>query len=142
MFLGPSETIGTSTDLFETVGKRWKIFRRKENVVAFTLPEIPTQRVTFSTSAMPAMPAATKDLRLPTIIERMLLNRFAPASVVVNERVINRQGKLLGVISTHYKTPRRPDDHGLRLLDLLAQQTAEIVQRATAGRPPEQDLRL
>ena len=141
MFLGPSETIGTSTDLFETVGKRWKIFRRKENVVAFTLPEIPTQRVTFSTSAMPAMPAATKDLRLPTIIERMLLNRFAPASVVVNERVMNRQGKVLGVISTHYKTPRRPD-HALRLLDLLAQQTAEIVQRATAGRPPEPDLPL
>jgi two-component system CheB/CheR fusion protein len=31
LFLGPSETIGGCTDLFDVVDKKWKIFRRKES---------------------------------------------------------------------------------------------------------------
>ena len=76
---------------------------------------------------------------LPATLEVQLK---AGVLAVQSTPIMNRQGKLLGVISTHYKTPRRPDDHALRFLDLLAQQTAEIVQRATAGRPSEPDLRL
>ena len=34
LFLGPSETIGSFTDLFEPLDKRWKIFRRKEYAAA------------------------------------------------------------------------------------------------------------
>ena len=43
------------------------------------------------------------------------------------------------MFSTHYKTPRRPDDRALRLLDLLARQTADIIEqgnlKANFGRP-------
>ena len=47
--------------------------------------------------------------------------------------LISREGKLLGMISTHFKTPRRPDERSLRLLDLLARQTAEILERTVTG---------
>jgi signal transduction histidine kinase/ActR/RegA family two-component response regulator len=48
--------------------------------------------------------------------------------------VISRSGKFLGVFSTHFETPGQPDERALRLLDLLARQTADIVERAQAER--------
>ncbi len=41
LFLGPSETIGSVTDLFHTLDKRWKIFSRKEVSSSHPMPEIP-----------------------------------------------------------------------------------------------------
>ncbi len=89
LFLGPSETVGTFTDLFETFDKRWKVFRRKESVSALrALPEIPAQPLTGDEGA--AAPTAgapyIKEAHVSTLIERLLLGRFAPASVVVNPR--------------------------------------------------------
>ena len=46
--------------------------------------------------------------------------------------LVSRAGKPLGMFSTHYKMPHRPDDYALRLLDLLARQTADIIERAQA----------
>jgi PAS domain S-box-containing protein len=37
--------------------------------------------------------------------------------------------KMLGMFSTHYKKPYRPDARALRLLDLLARQAADIIER-------------
>ena len=44
--------------------------------------------------------------------------------------LLDRSGVALGMISTHYKSPRRPSDRALRLLDLLARQAADILDRA------------
>jgi PAS domain S-box-containing protein len=46
--------------------------------------------------------------------------------------VLGRTGRLLAVFSTHYATPGRPDERALRLLDLLARATADIIERAQA----------
>jgi GAF domain-containing protein len=48
----------------------------------------------------------------------------ANVHAVQSTPLVARSGKLLGMFSTHYKTPYRPDDYALRLLDLLAQQAA------------------
>lgn len=89
LFLGPSETIGSFTDLFEPLDKRWKIFRRKESITAMrALPEMPAQPLTRDrgeTLAISSL-AAVRDAHLSTVLERTLLARFAPASVVVNDR--------------------------------------------------------
>jgi GAF domain-containing protein len=42
----------------------------------------------------------------------------------------SRSGKTLGMFSTHYKKPQRPNERALRLLDLLARQAADIIERA------------
>jgi two-component system, chemotaxis family, CheB/CheR fusion protein len=88
LFLGPSETIGPFSDLFEPLSKRWKIFRRKESVDSISaLPEIlnrPTMDERKATTFMPpALPHT--ETRVAVAIERLLLGRFAPASVVVND---------------------------------------------------------
>ncbi|QDT91525.1 chemotaxis protein CheB [Gimesia algae] len=98
LFLGPSETIGSYTDLFETIDKRWKIYRRKECVSAIhVLPEIPIQSIAHEGDEAIPVPTAplAKETRISTIIEQLLLDRFVPASIVVNDRgeIIYIQGR-------------------------------------------------
>src|SRR5262245_10178784 len=83
LFLGSSETIGSFTELFETVDKRWKIFRRKDTVPGVhALPEVPAQP---GVGARMAAPHAVREAQISTLVERLLLQQFAPASVVVND---------------------------------------------------------
>jgi len=89
MILGPAETIGSLTNLFDTLDKHWKIYRRKDSATDVqALPEIPAQPheraqlVDFSPTTGPQ----PKELHLSTQLQRVLLARFAPASVVVDER--------------------------------------------------------
>ena len=44
--------------------------------------------------------------------------------------LVSRSGKVLGMFSTHFRSPHRPDERSLRLLDLLARQAADIIERA------------
>ncbi|AKJ39523.1 histidine kinase dimerization/phosphoacceptor domain -containing protein [Methanosarcina barkeri] len=44
--------------------------------------------------------------------------------------IVSRSGRLLGMFSTHYKKPHKLQDHDLQLIDLLAQQAADIIERA------------
>ena len=58
--------------------------------------------------------------------------------------LISRSGRVLGVFSTHYRSPQRPTERALRLLDLLARQAADIVERGlseAALRDSEERLR-
>ena len=43
--------------------------------------------------------------------------------------LVSRSGKPLGMFSTHFKKPHRPDERSLRLLDLLARQASDIIER-------------
>ncbi|MGB9939437.1 GAF domain-containing protein [Methanosarcina sp.] len=54
----------------------------------------------------------------------------AGVRAVQSTPLLSRSGRLLGMFSTHYKTPHRPDDRALRLLDLLAHNAADIIERA------------
>ncbi|HEX7978415.1 MAG TPA: GAF domain-containing protein [Gemmatimonadaceae bacterium] len=59
--------------------------------------------------------------------------------------LVDRSGVVLGVISTHYTRPQRPSDRALRLLDMLARQAADILDRAareTEERRREMEQRL
>ena len=54
----------------------------------------------------------------------------AGVRAVQSTPLLSRSGRLLGVFSTHFRTPHRPDERALRLLDLLARQTTDIIERA------------
>ncbi|HLH52004.1 MAG TPA: PAS domain-containing protein [Verrucomicrobiae bacterium] len=56
--------------------------------------------------------------------------RLAGVRAVQSTPLLSRSGKPLGMLSTHFKQPHTPDDHTLRLLDLLARQAADIIERA------------
>ena len=54
----------------------------------------------------------------------------AGVRAVQSTPLLSHSGRLLGVFSTHFRTPHRPDERALHLLDLLARQTTDIIERA------------
>jgi two-component system CheB/CheR fusion protein len=43
--------------------------------------------------------------------------------------LVNRAGRVLGILATHYREPRLPSDRDLRMLDVYARQAADFVER-------------
>ncbi|MFO0615400.1 MAG: GAF domain-containing protein [Polyangiaceae bacterium] len=56
--------------------------------------------------------------------------RRAGVRAVQSTPLLSRSGRGVGVLSTHYRTPFRPDAFVLALLDLLARQAADVIDRA------------
>ena len=46
--------------------------------------------------------------------------------------LFSRSGQLLGIISTHWQSPRVPSERDLRVLDILARQAADLMERMEA----------
>jgi PAS domain S-box-containing protein len=45
--------------------------------------------------------------------------------------LLSRSGELVGMITTHWKTPHVPSERDLRLLDILARLAADLIERKT-----------
>ncbi len=56
--------------------------------------------------------------------------------------LFSRSGKLLGMISTHWKRHHMPSDRDLNLLDILARQAADLIERKTAEEALQQSQLL
>jgi PAS domain S-box-containing protein len=46
--------------------------------------------------------------------------------------LVSRDGHLLGMISTHWRNPHQPSERDFRLLDVLARQAADLIERKQA----------
>lgn len=109
LFLGPSESIGNLTDLYNSLSNKWKIFRRREPVGPRVLPELPLVAPVVASEPVErgrvlGKPAA-KGL---SQIERLLLNWYCPASLVVNERgdIIHIHGRTGAFLEPAQGQPR------------------------------------
>ena len=84
LFLGCSESIGRTTDIFEPVSNKWRIFRRSGPVRRdlMQVPILPTsdRRMHFPARASPPRPR----LGFTDLMSKLLLARYAPAAVLVN----------------------------------------------------------
>jgi two-component system CheB/CheR fusion protein len=87
LLLGPSETIGRHTDLFNVVSKKWRIFRR--------IGPTRTERVEFPIIGSPeSRPLArglghhapTPRLNFADLTQRLLVEEVAPAGVLINRK--------------------------------------------------------
>ncbi len=56
----------------------------------------------------------------------------AGVRAVISTPLMSSTGELLGIFSTHFGKPHRPDERELRLLDLLARQAADYLERKRA----------
>lgn len=88
LFLGPSESVGELRDHFAVVDQKSKIFRRIGRKLApQALSESNTDTAEITGRAPVAKaPASAPEPRLNAMFEGLLLERFAPASVITNER--------------------------------------------------------
>ena len=87
LFLGPSETIGSYTDLFEPVNKKWRIYRRigpvRPERVDFPIiarqPEKGKDRK--SRGAFPARP-----VNFGEVMRNSLIEKYAPPAVLIDRK--------------------------------------------------------
>lgn len=63
--------------------------------------------------------------------------RAAGYRAVQSTPIVSRDGRRLGMISTHFRSPHQPSEQALRLLDLYVQQAVHFIERCAA----EQKLR-
>jgi PAS domain S-box-containing protein len=61
-----------------------------------------------------------------TALEVMLT---AQARAVQSTPLVSRSGQTLGMFSTHYVAPQRPSERDLQIIDLLARQAADLIER-------------
>ena len=86
LFLGSAETIGRADDLFEPVSKKWRIYRRigptRHDIVDFPLHggHLAGQH------RMDAIPSYEPSVRVTETARRVLLDRYAPASVLIDQK--------------------------------------------------------
>lgn len=90
LFLGSSETIGGFERLYSVIDRKWKLFRRSEEPGTFPrLDRFPgglMKEITEARADFEAHPCTTRPASIPDLIRQVLVARFAPAAVVVNER--------------------------------------------------------
>ncbi|MCP4574998.1 MAG: PAS domain S-box protein, partial [Deltaproteobacteria bacterium] len=95
LFLGPSESIGEFTDLFQPVSSKWKTFKRKEFFTekAPDYPGMPFYHGPRLEAFDEKKPPAELDLH--QMAERVILDQFSPAGVLVNDKyeIIHFMGK-------------------------------------------------
>ncbi|MGO8931339.1 MAG: chemotaxis protein CheB [Limisphaerales bacterium] len=89
LFLGTAEGVSGLGDHFAVLDKKWRIFTRKEPVGAAALPArfavLLPRRETVPIEGSETAGRAQKP-QLSVLLEKTLLNRYAPACVIVNDR--------------------------------------------------------
>jgi two-component system CheB/CheR fusion protein len=140
LFLGSSETIGDSMDLFTQVDKKWKIFRRRKT------PHARPERLEFPTlhpikditEAQRTGIAARREepVGIGEVARRLLMEDYAPPCVVINEKnnilyIYGKTGK--------YLEPA-PGEARLNILEMaregLEYELGRLIRKAVAQRKP------
>jgi len=88
LFLGSAETIGERTDLFESVSKKWRIYRRIGVGRSLGI-EMPVHSIGGSQclhAKIPAAPSAPR-ITLASTAQQVLMDRFAPACVMIDRKL-------------------------------------------------------
>ena len=88
LFLGPSESVGKFQDLFNTVNRKWKVFKIKQNVpsVRVIMPKQPAQ-ITKEAGTYPAVPKkAALQAGFTERTTKVLFQSYVPPSVITNEK--------------------------------------------------------
>jgi len=84
LFLGPAENVSTHKELFDIVSARHRLCRRKETVVDQDVADHPSLVSSTAGRFRPDMPAMHSK-QLGQVVDRILLDEFAPKYAVINE---------------------------------------------------------
>ncbi|MGR8997608.1 MAG: CheR family methyltransferase [Gammaproteobacteria bacterium] len=103
LFLGTSESIGNFDDLFSTLDKKWKIYQRKDTPVSFPVSKLSLLPASVRETPKTSLKSLSSKFQAGNIarqIEQLLLDRYAPVSVIINEHgkivyIHGRTGKYL-----------------------------------------------
>ena len=84
--LGNSETIGQHYDIFKTVSKKWRLFKRIDSALPRRahFPILPSNRLNRFT--VPEIDPPQKPIRMADLVSLALLKEYAPTSVLINRK--------------------------------------------------------
>jgi len=87
LFLGSSESVGAFGELFDTIDKKWKVFRRRDVASgAFALPfPAPLPNSDPVDTPRPGNVAMRTDINITQLTQRILLRDLVPPTVLVHE---------------------------------------------------------
>ncbi|MDD5578550.1 MAG: chemotaxis protein CheB [Methylobacter sp.] len=88
LFLGSSESIGTYDDLFSVIDSKWKIYQRNSGPSTFPPSRLGAYITKDDSSQIPPLKSLSIESQAGTLvrqIERILLEHFAPVSLIINE---------------------------------------------------------
>lgn len=100
LFLGSAETVGGSSELFEPLDGKWRFYRRQPFAGRVEAMDFPTAILPTPTPPSAEIGPAKRAVNLQALAEQVLLQRFAPAVILVNNQgdilyISGRTGKYL-----------------------------------------------
>jgi two-component system CheB/CheR fusion protein len=96
LFLGSSETIGNFASLFDSLDKKWKLFKRREVPDGTYVAEVRAYGSDLNRdAASPLLAGRRLEPGLSQLVERALLQHLVPPSVVMrqNGEIVHIQGR-------------------------------------------------
>jgi two-component system CheB/CheR fusion protein len=116
LFLGPAESVGEDDGRFRVVSKKWRVFRRAgeavdARAVLLSLPKTASHQMPHGPPGLAPPIVTARENRLGGLAEQLVLERFAPAAVLVNGR--NETLHLSGPTDQYLRHPRGAPTHDL-----------------------------
>jgi two-component system CheB/CheR fusion protein len=144
LFFGPADSVAHSSELFEQIDNRSRVFRRMPNTGTGTVAERANGPVALALeSDSDAAPLGVEADSLPREADRLLLARFAPACVLVNRalRILQFRGQ-----TGPYLEPAggQPSFDLRRVIrpELLVQILPAIGETSKSGAPSRRQVRV
>ena len=138
LFLGPSETLGEFENLFETLNRKSKLYRKKDvssgllSIGTFIPPRLESRKA----QRPPGEALIESKLQLRELTEQMMLQYYAPVGVLVNQRgdILYLHGR-----TGMYLEPA-PGEAGMNILKMasegLRQELATDLYKAAVNKEP------
>ena len=144
LFLGPAESVGQWSELFEQADKRFRVFRRMPNTGAGTIAErAPVPASQTARSGGNGAPLRVERDSLPREADRLLLARFAPACLVVNQALTILQFRgHTGPVSPAGRRPAQLRPAPRRSSRAAGRDPSAIRETSTTGVSSRRDVRL
>jgi len=144
LFFGPAETVAYSPELFEQIDSRSRVFQRMPNTGGGTLAERAEVSASFAFEPEgDGAPLRVEADSLPREADRLLLARFAPACVLVNQALTILQFR--GQTGPYLEPAGGPPSFDLRRVirpELLVQILPAIGETSKTGVASRRDVRL
>ena len=87
LFLGSSETIGTFGELFLSLDKKWKVFKKSELATQAHVEFPMTARQFFLKETEPAADTHIHKISISAVVEKAMLKKYAPPAVAINDKL-------------------------------------------------------
>ena len=143
LFFGPAESVAQSPELFEQTDSRLRVFRRLPNTGGGAIAERDGSALLAIESEGSTSPVRVEADSLPRDADRLLLARFAPACVLVNQALTILQFR--GQTGPYLEPAGGPPSFNLRRVirpELLVQILPAIAEASTTGVASRRDVRL